>query len=82
MHFQRADLTLDAYAYWTESMMNAPCKNCPDRYPACHGHCEKYQTWLAEYRKGEAAIKEWKTRNREEFLRSDECTWKNKRRGS
>lgn len=20
-----------------------PCKNCPDRYPACHDKCEKYQ---------------------------------------
>lgn len=20
-----------------------PCKNCPDRYPACHEKCEKYQ---------------------------------------
>lgn len=21
-----------------------PCKNCPDRYPACHDKCEKYLT--------------------------------------
>ena len=19
------------------------CKDCPDRHPACHDHCEKYQ---------------------------------------
>lgn len=24
-------------------MSNYPCKNCPDRYPACHDHCEKYK---------------------------------------
>ena len=22
--------------------MNFPCKDCKDRYPACHGSCEKY----------------------------------------
>lgn len=25
----------------------APCKNCEERYPACHGKCEKF----AEYRR-------------------------------
>ena len=25
-----------------------PCMNCPDRYPVCHGKCEKYQAWKAE----------------------------------
>lgn len=24
----------------------APCLDCPDREPGCHGKCEKYQTWL------------------------------------
>ena len=28
--------------------MNAPCKGCPDRYPACHDHCERYQAFHAE----------------------------------
>ena len=22
--------------------MKGPCKNCPDRYPGCHGKCDKY----------------------------------------
>ena len=22
-----------------------PCKDCPDRYPACAGSCEKYKAW-------------------------------------
>lgn len=27
-----------------------PCKGCPDRYPACSGHCKKpeYLKWKAE----------------------------------
>ena len=25
------------------------CKDCPDRYPACHDKCEKYQDALAEW---------------------------------
>lgn len=28
--------------------MNAPCKGCPDRYPACHDHCPKYQEYHAQ----------------------------------
>lgn len=26
-----------------------PCMGCEDRYPACHGHCEKYKEWRAEF---------------------------------
>ena len=25
--------------------MTSPCKDCPDRHTACHGHCEKYKEW-------------------------------------
>lgn len=25
------------------------CKDCPDRYPGCHGKCEKYIAARAEY---------------------------------
>lgn len=62
--------------------MNAPCKNCPDRHEACWGHCEKYKAWIDYTHKEQAAEKEWKHRKREEFLRSEECLWKNKRKGS
>lgn len=24
----------------------APCKNCPDRTPSCHGSCDKYKEWV------------------------------------
>ena len=29
-------------------MLKAPCKNCNDRYLACHDHCEKYKEFDAE----------------------------------
>ena len=25
------------------------CKDCPERYPGCHGKCEKYKKARAEY---------------------------------
>lgn len=25
------------------------CHNCPDRYPGCHGKCEKYKQQREEY---------------------------------
>ena len=29
--------------------MKAPCYGCPDRYPGCHDHCDKYKEWKAKY---------------------------------
>ena len=29
-------------------MSKAPCLNCPDRSPTCHGECEKYKQFKAE----------------------------------
>lgn len=29
--------------------MISPCKDCADRHPACHSHCEKYKEWKAEW---------------------------------
>ena len=29
--------------------MKGTCLNCTERYPACHDHCEKYQTALREH---------------------------------
>ena len=28
--------------------LRAPCKDCPDRHPECHGRCEKYLAFRAE----------------------------------
>lgn len=60
--------------------MNAPCKNCPDRYPACHDKCQKYQTWLAEYRKEEAVKKEWKKQKHEDSMRDGRYGFTTKKR--
>lgn len=40
----------------TETIRNQrynPCKGCPDRYPACSGHCQKpaFLEWKAEQEK-------------------------------
>lgn len=32
-------------------MLKAPCKECTDRYLACHDHCEKYREYDAERKK-------------------------------
>lgn len=26
----------------------APCYQCPDRHPACHGSCDRYKGWKDE----------------------------------
>lgn len=23
----------------------SPCKDCPERFPGCHGKCDKYNKW-------------------------------------
>lgn len=68
---------------------DAPCRDCQERFTACSDKCPKdargeygYKAWLANYRKEQASEKEWRARNREAFLRSEECTWKNKRKGA
>lgn len=27
--------------------MICPCKDCTERYEACHDHCDKYKDWKA-----------------------------------
>lgn len=27
------------------------CKDCPDRYPACHDYCQKFAAWRKEHAK-------------------------------
>lgn len=36
--------------------MKCPCKGCDDRFPACHGRCEKYIAWRVEQDKMKAAF--------------------------
>lgn len=35
----------------SQSLMHNPCYKCTDRFAVCHLECEKYKTWLEEYRK-------------------------------
>ena len=35
----------------------APCKDCPNRHPACHDQCEKYLAWKAELKASNDAEK-------------------------
>ena len=52
---------------------DAPCKGCGRKYPACHDHCEDYKQWKKAYLEEQAARKEYKRQNREDFLRSEQC---------
>jgi hypothetical protein len=33
-----------------------PCKDCEERYPACHDKCEKYKDWKGDVLKKKKAI--------------------------
>ena len=33
------------------------CRDCKDRYPACHDYCEKYQAAAKEWEKHKAHVK-------------------------
>lgn len=61
---------------------NCPCNGCKDREIACSGHCKKdargeygHKAWLADYRKREADTKERKRRDKEAFIRSEQCKY-------
>lgn len=34
---------------WSINYTIFPCKDCPDRYPACSAKCERYKAARAEY---------------------------------
>ena len=58
---------------------DCPCKDCPERFPACSDKCPKdargeygYKAWKAEFQKEKDAEKEYKRQRREDYLHSDE----------
>ena len=62
------------------SITDSPCKDCTERFYACSDRCPKdargeygYKAWIADLRKVQAAEKEYKMRNREDWLRSEQC---------
>ena len=36
--------------------IGSPCKDCADRYPACHSDCAAYGLWKIRYAEGKAAL--------------------------
>ena len=30
-------------------MTNPTCKDCPERSPGCHDHCERFQEWRTNH---------------------------------
>lgn len=64
---------------WKKSM-GSPCKDCPDRHEACWGHCEKYKAWIDNVHEQQAAEREYNQKNRRDYIKSEECRWRNKRR--
>ena len=62
------------------SWNDCPCKDCPERFYACSDKCPKdergeygYKAWKVELQKEKAAEKEYKRRQREDFLMSEQC---------
>lgn len=51
----------------------APCKDCTEKYAACHDKCAKFAQWKAEQQKVKVLQKEYKKQRREDYLRSEEC---------
>lgn len=67
--------------------MDAPCKDCTLRFPACHSDCPKdkdggygYKAWLADKHKETEAEKEWRQKKRDIYLHSEEYLWNGKKK--
>lgn len=50
---------------FTNSTLNGCCRDCKDRYLACHDHCEIYQDALAEWLEQKRRIKAEKRKESE-----------------
>ena len=77
----------DAQLNWNKAVRDmrfndCPCKDCTERFTACSDRCPKdargeygHKSWVADYRKQEAAIKEYKLSQKEDFIRSEQCKY-------
>ena len=66
--------------------MKGPCKDCPDRHPACHDQCEKYRKWLDAYHADQRDIRRLKDipineKSKKEYWRGLRYGQKKDRRG-
>ena len=39
-------------------MKGGPCKDCPDRVPACHDRCPVYKEWKSEHDKERESLRD------------------------
>lgn len=46
-------------------MIDSVCKDCEERYPACHDHCEKYLTAKSKFEKNKAIVHKAKKTDRD-----------------
>lgn len=44
-------------------MLKAPCINCTERHLSCHGHCEKYLSYVKEKNRQQENIRKQKYDN-------------------
>lgn len=58
--------------------MRCPCKECPERHPACHDHCERYIEWRDKWRAAKERLRQEKTQFSTSMKR---IFWENIRRG-
>ncbi len=60
----------------------APCRDCSERFLACSDQCPKdargeygYHAWKAECQKAKDAEKDFKKKQREDYLMSEGCKY-------
>lgn len=60
--------------------MAAPCKDCPNRHPECHGQCEAYQAYRAQRdaalaeRQRESMVTDYIVKNEQRIQRRKHAT--------
>ena len=58
--------------------MSCPCKDCPERHPACHDRCERYIEWRDKWRAAKEHLRQMKPAFSTSLKR---IWWENIRRG-
>lgn len=61
----------------------SPCRDCPDRYPGCHGKCEKYLAYKLDTKAYRETVKRAWDHEHQPRTESDLKRWHEiiKRRG-
>ena len=64
---------------FNEKRIGTCCRDCDERYPACHDSCEKYQTAVEEWQAYKTMIKAAKTDVYEDYSIKAAVKLKNRR---